>query len=143
MTVKVTNRPFRGYVFSRPISEHRVPQHIQNLVVRNYAQQNGLQFLLSATEYCMLDSHMMLEKVLGELDEIDGVILYSMFMLPANPDKRQAVFNKFAAHNAELHAAVEGLVVRSSADVEEWQRIFWIQETCRNIFYKDIEPWLA
>ena len=43
----------KGYIFSRKFYDERVPQHIQNLVLRNYCQVNKLHYLLSATEYAM------------------------------------------------------------------------------------------
>jgi sporadic carbohydrate cluster protein (TIGR04323 family) len=43
----------RGYIASRPVRGQDWPQHVQNLVVRDYAQRNGLHYLLSATEYAM------------------------------------------------------------------------------------------
>ena len=38
----------KGYIFSRKFYDERVPQHIQNLVLRNYCQMNKLNYLLSA-----------------------------------------------------------------------------------------------
>ena len=73
---------YRGYVFSRSVDSHRVPQHIQNLVIRDYAARRKLHYLLSATEYAMPDCYLILEQVLAELAALDGVILYTMFMLP-------------------------------------------------------------
>ena len=58
---------YRGYVFSRSVDSHRVPQHIQNLVIRDYAARRKLHYLLSATEYTMPDCYLILEQVLAEL----------------------------------------------------------------------------
>ncbi len=55
----------RGYIASRPVRGQEWPQHVQNLVVRDYAQRNGLHYLLSATEYAMDACYMNLETVLG------------------------------------------------------------------------------
>ena len=60
----------------------RIPQQVQNLVIRNYADRNRLTYLLSATEYAMPNCYMMLEKVIKELSGLEGVICYSLFMLP-------------------------------------------------------------
>jgi sporadic carbohydrate cluster protein (TIGR04323 family) len=42
---------FRGYIFSRPFMEERVPQHVQNIVIRDYCTKKGIQYLLSATPF--------------------------------------------------------------------------------------------
>ena len=31
----------------------RVPQHVQNIVIKDFCQKNNLHFLLSSTEYAM------------------------------------------------------------------------------------------
>ena len=57
----------KGYIFSRNFYRERVPQHIQNLVLRNYCEVNKFQFLLSATEYSMKGSSLMLAKLVKEI----------------------------------------------------------------------------
>ena len=64
----------KGYIFSRKFYDERVPQHVQNLVLRNYCEVNKIHFLLSATEYAMKESNLMLNKILKEIEEIDGFV---------------------------------------------------------------------
>ena len=85
----------KGYIFSRSFFNERVPQHIQNLVLRNYCQVNKLQYLLSATEYAMKESSLMLNKLIKELKDIDGLIFYSLFQLPENDTERQKIATEF------------------------------------------------
>ena len=84
----------RGYIFSRPFMGERVPQHVQNLVIRDYCNRNGLQYLLSATEYAMADCHLIHEHVMNELTEVDGVVAYSIFQFPEKAEKRQRIYDK-------------------------------------------------
>ena len=42
---------YRGYIFSRTFMEERVPQHVQNLVIRDYCTIKQLDYLLHVTEY--------------------------------------------------------------------------------------------
>ena len=58
---------FQGYVTSRPFQGQRVPQHVQNLVIRDYCHKKRLQYRLSATEYAMAKSHLILQQVLEDL----------------------------------------------------------------------------
>ena len=44
-------KKLKGYIFSRPFLGERVPQHIQNIVLRDYSKKLNINFLLSATEY--------------------------------------------------------------------------------------------
>ena len=81
-------KKFRGYIFSRSFLGERVPQHIQNIVIREYCEKNNLHYLLSSTEYVIEDSHLMLEQTLNELDNIKGIVAYSLFQLPQEKSKR-------------------------------------------------------
>jgi sporadic carbohydrate cluster protein (TIGR04323 family) len=136
-------RGYRGYVFSRAVDDHRVPQHIQNLVIRDYTQRRKLHYLLSATEYAMAGSYLMLEQVLADLAAIDGIILYSMFMLPSSAAHRSGIYRKVIAAGRSLHAAVEGFALQSEADIERWENVLRTADICRNLEYQEIERWLT
>lgn len=123
---------YRGYVFSRPIGDHRVPQHIQNLVIRDYATQRNLRYLLSGVEYRMDDSFIMLNELLDELDSTEGIILYSMFMLPHDYKHRSDIFEKVIEAKASLHAAVEGISLARADDILRWQNIFSVAQIIDN-----------
>jgi sporadic carbohydrate cluster protein (TIGR04323 family) len=134
---------YRGYVFSRQVDNHRVPQHIQNLVIRDYAMRRKLHYLLSATEYAMPGCYLILEQVLDDLASLGGVILYSMFMLPPQSERRAAIYRRLLQAGCCLHAAVEGYVLRSEADIERWENVLRTADICKNLQYQEIERWLT
>jgi sporadic carbohydrate cluster protein (TIGR04323 family) len=134
---------YRGYVFSRPVDNHRVPQHIQNLVIRDYATRRKLHYLLSATEYAMPDCYLVLEQVLADLAALDGVILYTMFMLPSAPEQRSLIYRRLLKAGCRLHAAVEGFVLESEADIERWENVLRTAAICSDLKYQEIERWLT
>jgi len=117
---------YRGYIASRPVRGQDWPQHVQNLVVRDYAQRNGLHYLLSATEYAMDGCYMNLESVLGELDRIEGLICFSLFMLPQRRERRTALYQRLFEAGAGLHGALENMAVTSPADVARLEDIFLV-----------------
>lgn len=102
---------YRGYIGSRPVRGVPFPQRVQNLVVRDYAQRRGLTYLLSLVEHAMPGSYMVLENLLEELPQLDGVILFSAFMLPPDAAARRAVYDRVLAARATLHAALENRFV--------------------------------
>lgn len=126
----MTNRRsgYRGYVASRPILGSRVPQHIQNLVLRDYAQRNNITYMLSATEYTFPHSYLMLEQVLAELSTIEGAIAYSLFMLPWRQSRRLQVYQRVLDAGASLHFAVERLVLKRPEDIADLEDIFLVQQ---------------
>ncbi len=132
-------RSVRGYIFSRPFMGERVPQHVQNLVIREYCKQHDLRYLLSATEYSMTDSHLMLEAILDELPKLHGIVAYSLFQLPESDWARNRILDRIVTEQKTLHFAVEGLNVQS---VDDHQRIEWIWRVRREID-EGIEDYVA
>ena len=45
------NSRARGYIASGEFNGNRVPQHIQNQIVKAYCDANNLEFVLSRAEY--------------------------------------------------------------------------------------------
>ncbi|MEK9661603.1 MAG: LIC12192 family sporadic carbohydrate cluster protein [Alphaproteobacteria bacterium] len=117
---------YRGYIGSRAYQNPLPPQHVQNLVIRDYCARNGFTYLLSATEYAMPGCYVMLAEVLRELPEIAGVVMYSVFMLPAAPDRRCEVVETILAAGCTLHGAVENLAVRDAAGVRAMEQMLRI-----------------
>lgn len=124
----LNRRGYRGYVTSRPFMGERAPQHIQNLVIRDYARRLGLSYLLSVSEYAMTGSQMILDQVLDDLADLDGIICYSIFQLPTRAERRRAVYARVLSAGRELHGAVEGLVLRDAADAARIEDIWRVRQ---------------
>jgi sporadic carbohydrate cluster protein (TIGR04323 family) len=107
----------------------RVPQHVQNLVIRDYCKKQGLQYLLSATEYAMPNSHLILQQVLDELSELDGIIFYSLFLLPEDTTERDRVMQIILENNKTLYFAVEGLLMSDKIEQERIETIWQVRKT--------------
>ncbi len=120
---------FRGYIFSRSFMGERAPQHVQNIVLRDYCARNRLHYLLSATEYAMVNCHLILEQVLVELAEIDGIVVYSLFQMPINQTQRLRVYERILAQGKEIHFAVEGLSLTTQTDILRLEDIWLVRET--------------
>jgi len=133
MTDAETRGGYRGYIGSRPVAGTRYPQRVQNLVVRDYAARHGLELLLSLTEYAMPGCYMMLRDALAELAHAEGLILFSLFMLPPDPERRQAVYREVFERGATLHAALEDLMVTGPEDLAKFEDILlvdaWLPHT--------------
>lgn len=124
MNAPTPSRGFRGYIASRPILGERTPQHVQNLVVRDYARRRNMTYLLSATEWAMEDCFMVLEEVLADLSGLDGIVAYSLFMLPATRPDRARVWDRVLSAGKSFHFALEGFAVASASDVRRVEDIW-------------------
>ena len=119
----------KGYIFSRSFMGERVPQHIQNIVIRNYCQNLNHQFLLSATEYAMPGCHMILKQTVQESDNFDGIIAYSLFQFPEVKFDRLSIAVEMFKKKKELHFAVENIVVTNINDYEDIDLMWQIKQT--------------
>jgi sporadic carbohydrate cluster protein (TIGR04323 family) len=122
----------RGYIFCRSFMGERAPQHVQNIVIRDYCSKNKLSYLLSSTEYAMEDSHLMMEQVLEELKLIDGIVVYSLFQLPKNQNSRLKIYTKIINLKKEIHFAVESLKIRKQEDIKRIEEIWLIKKSLPN-----------
>jgi len=73
---------FRGYISSRSFMEERAPQHVQNIIIRDYCNKKNIHYLLSATEYTMENSALILKQLINDLHLVDGIVAYSVFQMP-------------------------------------------------------------
>ena len=120
---------FRGYIFSRPFMEERVPQHVQNIVIRDYCSKKGIHYLLSATEYAMENSALMLRQLVKDLPSTDGIVAYSIFQMPEDDDERQNIFNSILSLKKEIHFAVEGLSIYDNETYNHIENIWKVKKT--------------
>ena len=127
-TVSKIENGFRGYIFSRPFMEERVPQHVQNIVIRDYCSKKGIHYLLSATEYAMENSALILKQLINDLPSIDGIVAYSLFQMPEDNSERQSIFSKIISLNKEIHFAVEGLSLYDNDSLNRIEDIWQVKK---------------
>lgn len=125
----INRQGYRGYVGSRTYPCGRAPQHVQNLVIRDYCQRQGLLYLLSATEYAMPDCHLILEQLMDELPSLEGVVLYSIFMLPAERRHRRTIYQRVIDSGAVLCGAVEGYRIADRQDIERVETVWLLDQS--------------
>ena len=119
----------RGYIFSRRFMNERVPQHVQNIVLRDYCQKHSLKYLLSAVEYEMPHCHLILHQVLKELPGLEGIAFYSLFQLPEDKNERRSVIRQVLEYKKTLHFAVEGLQLKNETEYERVENIWQVRQT--------------
>ena len=78
----------------------------------------------------------MLDQVLNELKDVDGIVAYSLFQLPENKKLRSEVYKKIIKLKKELHFSVENLKIVKSKDIERIENIWSIKQTLPNCLKK-------
>ena len=117
----------RGYHTSRPIFGERVPQAIQNIVIKEYCGKNNLKYLLSKGEYSFNNSYFILINILNELNGIDGIVCYSLFQLPSNNIIRTKIINQIIEKDKEIHFSLENLSLKNRQDLYQIETLFKIK----------------
>jgi len=131
-------KQFRGYIFSRSFMEERVPQHVQNIIIRDYCSKKNIQYLLSASEYAMGNSSLMLRQLVKDLPSIDGIVAYSIFQMPEDNDERQSIFNSVLLLKKEIHFAVEGLSLYDNDTYNRIENLWQVKKTLPHCNFLEI-----
>ena len=124
---------FKGYIFSRPFFGERAPQHIQNIILRDYCKKKKLDFELSNTEYSHSKSTKVLMNILDNIENYKGIIFYSLLQLPENTNQRFKLYKKIIKKKKEIHFALENRKISSKNEVEYTEKIFLLK---KQNFYK-------
>ena len=121
-------KKIRGYNFSRPFMGERVPQHVQNIVIKDFCQKNGFNFLLSVTEYSMKNSFYILNQLANNLTGLNGIVAYSVFQMPYDDKKREILFKKILKKKKQIFFACENLKISNTNDIERIKKIWSIKK---------------
>jgi sporadic carbohydrate cluster protein (TIGR04323 family) len=122
-------KSLRGYISSRVFMNERCPQHIQNLVLRDYCQKMGYKYLLSGTEYAMNNSYLMLQQVIDEIPNINGIVAYSLFQMPEIQKDRLQIYHNILDKSGEIHFVLESLKIEVSSEIERVENIWLVRQT--------------
>ena len=124
----------RGYIFSRPFLDERAPQHVQNIIIRDFCKKKSYHYLLSASEYRMGKSYSILESLTSNSQNIDGIIVYSLLMLPEKQTQRTKILKKFIRKKKFFCFAVEDITVKNSKDIKTINDLWRIKKALKNAY---------
>lgn len=129
-------KKLRGYIFARHFMGERVPQHVQNIVLRDYCTKRNHDLLIAVVEYAMPDSSMILESLLDDLESVDGIVFYSLYQLPTDLDQRKSVYSRVLEADKSLHFAVDGISITQQGDVDVVEQCLLVKATLDNCISK-------
>ena len=121
------NLGYRGYIFSRNINGNFIPQRVQNLVIKDFCKRKNLFFKLSSTEYIMENSYLMLKSMVKDMKLIDGIVFYSIEMLPSKRKLRNDILNNFIRNNKKIYFALEEIEINNIKGIKNIEIILGIK----------------
>ena len=118
----------RGYNFSRSFMGERVPQHVQNIVIKDFCQKRNLNFMLSVSEYAMDNSFLILKDLLNNLSGLYGIAAYSIFQMPVNDKERNDIFEKILRKKKKIFFACENLEISKKEDISRIENLWLVKK---------------
>ena len=117
-----------GYISSREIDGNIIPQKVQNLVIRDYAERYNMNLLLSSTEYKMKNSFLIFNSLISrKTKKYKAVIIYSLFMLKNFPKLGNILIN-LKKNKIRLFCALEEIEIKDNSDISSLKKVFFINK---------------
>ena len=118
----------RGYVTSRPFGGYAIPVPVQSLVLRDYCQRKSFVYVLPANENNFPHSYLVLEGMIENLADFDGIVMCSMHMLPQRAERRRQMIAKVLGQGCSIHLVLEGIVIATPADAERLEELIQLSQ---------------
>ena len=119
---------FRGYCTPNRFGEYKIPIPAQNIIYRDYCKKHNFNFSLSRNELFFKESYIIQNEILKELDQIDGILMCSFFMLPKNEIKAEKFLNNLIELKSEIHFVLESVIIKNHKDVENLKEIIKLKK---------------
>jgi len=124
----LTREEARGYIASSPFRGNRVPQHIQNKIVRDYCKERAMEYILAKAEYSFeKECFSQLWSCLKE--ETKNIVLYSMQQLPIDRDNRRKLLKYSLQEEKCLYFACEDDKVVTGVDASRVDLILSVHDS--------------
>jgi sporadic carbohydrate cluster protein (TIGR04323 family) len=106
----------------------RVPQHVQNIVIKDFCQKRNLNFMLSVSEYAMENSSLILKDLINNLSGLHGIAAYSVFQMPVDDKDRQDIFEKILRKKKKIFFACENLEISKKEDITRIENLWLVKK---------------
>lgn len=118
----------RGYVTSRAFGQFCIPVPLQSLALRDYCQRMKQVYVLPVNENIFPSSYMVLEGMIQDLADYEGIVMYSMQMLPQRTDRRRHIYDRILQQGCSLHIVLESIVVSGPEDIEKIEELIQLNQ---------------
>lgn len=108
------NSRARGYIASGEFNGNRMPQHLQNQIVKAYCDANNLEFVLSRAEY-WINGGTQCQLWAALKEGFENIVFFSLWQLPNAREERVEIYKYCNQNHIILHFAAE----RMRADLSE------------------------
>ncbi len=130
-TTSPNRNGYQGYVTVRAFNGFSIPVPVQNLMMRDYTTRKGMLYILPLCEHVFPNCYMQLESTLNEIETLEGILMCSIFMLPASLLERLAIYKKLHDHGAKAHFVMENVVIEKPGDEDQLEELYGLNQMVR------------
>jgi sporadic carbohydrate cluster protein (TIGR04323 family) len=124
---------YRGYVTSRGFGDYRIPVPIQSLALRDYCQRNNFTYVLPVNENIFPHSYMVLEGMIQDLSDYEGIVMCSMQMMPERPERRRKIYERVLEQGCSVHMLFESVVIKDRADIDKAEELLMLNQLAARV----------
>jgi sporadic carbohydrate cluster protein (TIGR04323 family) len=124
---------YRGYVTCREFGGLTIPVPVQSMLLRQYCQMNNYVYKLHLNENIFPHSYMVLDGIVENLVDFEGLVMCSIYMLPKKASRREHIYKKIISQKIAVHFVIEDIVcknLKDSAFIEEILKVQNLLEYC-------------
>lgn len=121
--MSANRRGLRGYVTSRKFGDFFIPVPLQSLALREYCTRHGKLYVLPVNENDFPHSYMVLEGLIQNLEDFEGMVMCSVWMLPERAERRRRIYDTILKRGCSMHFVIEDLTLASLADVDQIEEL--------------------
>lgn len=118
---------YRGYVTCREFGGLTIPVPVQSQILREYCLRKGYIYKLHLNENIFPKSYMVLEGIIQNLNEFEGLLMCSIFMLPKKSSRRRIIYQKVFEQKIGIHFVLEDVVIKTFDDVQIVEEVLSIE----------------
>ena len=123
---------YRGYTTHQRFGGLRMPAPVQDIVLRHYADRHNLMFVQSADEYDFPNCYVQLNRLITQLERLEGILMCSAQMLPKDSMARSEIYSALLQHGGSIHLVLDRLVVSNSQEFEYVEELLSLSETLQD-----------
>lgn len=113
----LNKKTLRGYISSRNINGSFYPQSLQNLLIKNFSDDNKINLQLSGTEWNIKNSYLMLRSIINQKN--DGIIFFSLLQLSENKKKFEYFAKKLIRRKKILVFCLENIIIKDYKELKK------------------------
>ncbi|MDA9956147.1 hypothetical protein N9D06_01790 [Candidatus Pelagibacter sp.] len=108
---------YQGYVQLTEFNSIYLPPSVQNLIIKNFCDQNRAIFKLSVHEPNIKNCYMELFYILRKIKKIDGLVMTSIYMLPQDKKNFSLFLKLYKKRKLTLMFIFENKKINSSSEL--------------------------